>query len=523
MGVPYPRVRPVGDRALTVELGSSLDLETVARVRALDEELGARAIPGVLEAVPTYASLLVIYDRALVAFASLSETLLDMAGRRAGSMPSGQRVEIPALYDGEDLEEVAGACGLSVDSLVERHSEREYSVLMLGFYPGFAYMGFVDPALRVPRRRTPRTRVPEGAIAVAGEQTGIYPRALPGGWNLIGRTTLPLFDTASSRPSLLMPGDRVRFVPGTSLPPARSTDVTRYGGAGVEVMEGGILTTVQDSGRAGFRRVAVPQAGFADPRAARSANICVGNSPDSPLLELCAAGLKLRFEKTCFLAIAGARLTAHLERDDLVEGPMAVPAGVAVRARPGNVLAVTGLEDGVRAYIAISGLESTTVLGSASADLGSGFLRPLAAGDRLGIGPFDPDRAHRAPLAAISPPDRIRVIPGPQSDHFDPETIETLLSTPWHVGLDSDRVGARLDGPRLRHAGASEIVSDGMVQGCIQVPPDGRPIVMLSDCPTTGGYPKIACVVSEDLGAIAQAIPGRTPIRFTVVEIETLP
>ncbi|MEO8499823.1 MAG: hypothetical protein ABI565_02825, partial [Vicinamibacteria bacterium] len=92
----------------------------------------------------------------------------------------------------------------------------------------------------------------------------------------------------------------------------------------------------------------------------------------------------------------------------------------------------------------------------------------------------------------------------------------------WLVGLDSDRVGARLDGPRLPHAGPSEIISDGMVPGCIQVPPDGRPIVMLSDCPTTGGYPKIACVVSDDLALVAQAIPGRTPLRFFAVRIEDL-
>ena len=114
----------------------------------------------------------------------------------------------------------------------------------------------------------------------------------------------------------------------------------------------------------------------------------------------------------------------------------------------------------------------------------------------------------------------VRVILGPQLGHFDAAGIDAFVSTSWRVGLDSDRVGARLDGPRLTHAGPSEIVSDGMVPGCIQVPPDGRPIVMLSDCPTTGGYPKIACVVNDDLGLVAQAIPGRTAIRFTAIRIE---
>ena len=111
---------------------------------------------------------------------------------------------------------------------------------------------------------------------------------------------------------------------------------------------------------------------------------------------------------------------------------------------------------------------------------------------------------------------------GPQAEHFDDATMAAFLDRDWYVGLDSDRVGARLDGMRLKHVGAAEVVSDGMVPGCIQVPPDGRPIAMLADCPTTGGYPKIACVVTDDLGILAQAIPGKTPVRFVAVSIDSL-
>ena len=151
---------------------------------------------------------------------------------------------------------------------------------------------------------------------------------------------------------------------------------------------------------------------------------------------------------------------------------------------------------------------------------GSGFLRPLQAGDRLSVGVFDSDWVAREPMKPSPRRDTVRVIIGPQDHHFDEHTVETFLSTRWTTGLDSDRVGARLDGHKLDHAGPTEIVSDGMVPGCIQVPPDGRPIVMLSDCPTTGGYPKIACVVSEDLSLIAQAVPGRTALFFEAVRIE---
>lgn len=525
MSDTYPRVLAVGDRAVTVEIGPSLDEETVGRVRALDERLREASLPGVLEAVPTYASLMVIYDREVMPYPRLRDKLLGFAQRLPASNPPGRLIEIPALYDGEDLAEVAASCGLAKDAVIERHSGRDYSVLMLGFSPGFAYLGFVDERLRLPRRKSPRTRVPAGSVAIAGPQTGIYPRALPGGWNLLGRTSVQLFDPSASAgegPSRLMPGDRVRFVPTADLGPAPALARTIWAGNGVSILEPGLLTTIQDAGRPGLRRVAVPLAGYADPFSARIANACVGNPGDAPIIEICGPGLKLAFEKTAFVTISGAAVTADLERADLEHASMPVPMNVAVRARASNTLTVRQVENGARAYIAISGLRPPRLLGSASVDLGSRFLRPLEAGDRLDVEGFDPDRARREPMETPPRNPAVRVILGPQLQHFDAAGIEAFLGTSWLVGLDSDRVGARLDGLRLRHAGPSEIVSDGMTPGCIQVPPDGRPIVMLSDCPTTGGYPKIACVVSDDLGLVAQAIPGKTAIRFVAVRIEDL-
>jgi KipI family sensor histidine kinase inhibitor len=519
----YPRVLAVGDRAATVELGSSLDEETVSRVRALDERLREASMSGILETVPTYASLMVIYDRRRVAFPILRDRLLGFAQDLPIAIAPGRLVEIPVVYDGEDLDEVASTCGLTKDAVIELHSGRDYSVLMLGFSPGFAYMGFVDERLRRPRRKTPRTRVPGGSVAIAGPQTGIYPRTLPGGWNLLGRTSISLFDPSSTEaPSRLLPGDRVRFVPTSMLEPAVRPSRSMYSGRGVSVLEPGILTTIQDSGRPGLRRVAVPTTGCADPAAARLANLCVGNAAEAPVIEVCGPGLRLGFDRPAFLALSGASVVADLERGDLEAGVMCVPMNVAVRARASNMLSIRRIENGVRAYVAISGLRAPRLLDSASVDLSSGFLRPLEAGDSLDVEAFDSDRVLRDPVIPAPRASTVRVVLGPQLQHFDQATIERLLSTPWFVGLDSDRVGARLDGEQLTHIGSAEIVSDGMVPGCIQVPPDGRPIVMGCDCPTTGGYPKIACVLHEDLGLVAQAAPGKTPIRFIAVRTEDL-
>lgn len=517
----WPRVLPVGDRALTVQLGDALDETTVARVRALDTRLASRRVGGVLEAVPTYAALLVLYDPRVRPFAELARELTALCADLDPREGSGRLVEFEVFYDGEDLDEVARTCGLKRDDVIDRHSGRDYAVMMLGFSPGFAYMGFVDEGLRVPRRKTPRTRVPAGAVAIAGPQTGIYPRVLPGGWNLLGATNATLFDPRDEEsPSRLLPGDRVRFRPVAALGERAPIADSRYAGHDVTVTEAGLLTLVQDAGRTGRRRVAVPGAGFADTRAAARANRAVGNALGHAAIELCSPGLRLTFHRATFVALSGREPEAVLERADFQGGRMAMPRDVAVRVRPGNTLTVTSLGSGARAFVAIAGLLAPTLLGSASVDRASGLLRPLSDGDGFDVRAVDADRIPREAPRGEATRTTVRVILGPQADHFDAANIEAFLGAAWRTGLDSDRVGARLDGPRLHHAGASEIVSDGMVPGCIQVPPDGRPIVMLADCPTTGGYPKIGCVVSDDLPLVAQAIPGRTPIRFEAVNVE---
>jgi KipI family sensor histidine kinase inhibitor len=199
------RLRPVGERALLVEVG---ELETVHRLHAALRELDP---PGVVELVPGYRTLLVVADP------DRAQLLDELAARLpALELPpaeavAGEPVEIPVTYDGEDLEEVAGLTGLDADEVVRRHTGSEYTVAFLGFSPGFPYLVGLDPALEVPRRDTPRTSIPAGSVGLAGTQTGIYPTASPGGWQLIGRTDVTLFDPGHDPPALLAPGGRLRF------------------------------------------------------------------------------------------------------------------------------------------------------------------------------------------------------------------------------------------------------------------------------------------------------------------------
>jgi KipI family sensor histidine kinase inhibitor len=199
------RLRPAGERGLLVEVE---DLETVHRLHAALRQL---AQPGVVELVPGYRTLLVVADPDRAA------TLDELAVRLPGlELPpaeavAGDPVEVPVRYDGEDLDEVARLTGLEVEEVVRRHAAPEYTVAFLGFSPGFPYLVGLDPALRVPRRDTPRTSIPAGSVGLAGDQTGIYPSASPGGWRLIGRTEVTLFDPARDPPALLAPGGRLRF------------------------------------------------------------------------------------------------------------------------------------------------------------------------------------------------------------------------------------------------------------------------------------------------------------------------
>jgi KipI family sensor histidine kinase inhibitor len=215
-----PSILPLGEGAWTVTLGDRVDAAIHRQVIGLAGRIADAALSGVVEIVPAYAAVTVFFDPATVDAEALRSRLGGLAGegsnqpavQPSGDQPSSVRlVTIPVRYDGPDLEPVSTATGLSRDEVIRRHSAPEYRVYLLGFAPGFAYLGDLDPALVLPRRGTPRTRVPAGSVAIAGAQTGVYPLATPGGWHLIGSTSFLMFDPAREPAALLAAGDRVRF------------------------------------------------------------------------------------------------------------------------------------------------------------------------------------------------------------------------------------------------------------------------------------------------------------------------
>lgn len=213
-----PELIWLGEQALEVRFGARISLEINARAQRAARVLAAAGLTGVVDVVPTYASVgLVLHDRARLSYEEMERRVRELlADEAAGQVAAATRVvRIPVAYggaEGEDLAEVAERGKLSAAEVIERHTAAEYTVAMLGFQPGFAYLIGLDASLHLPRRATPRTRVPAGSVAIGGAQTGIYPSASPGGWHVIGRTSARLFDPAREPPALLAPGDRVRFV-----------------------------------------------------------------------------------------------------------------------------------------------------------------------------------------------------------------------------------------------------------------------------------------------------------------------
>jgi inhibitor of KinA len=218
--VPWTRALPAGDGAVLLEFGTRIDPVTNAAVHRVFQAIEADPPAGVTGLIPAYATLLVEFDPRLT---TRTELLAALAGRRyGGEPPAPRRVVLPVLYGGEagpDLEEVARWAGVSPDEVVRLHADRDYRIYCIGFAPGFPLSGIVPEAIQVPRRASPRTRVPRGSVAIAGQQTGVYPAESPGGWHLLGKTPVPLFDLARTPPVPYRPGDLIRF---------RSVDAATY-------------------------------------------------------------------------------------------------------------------------------------------------------------------------------------------------------------------------------------------------------------------------------------------------------
>lgn len=285
----------------------------------------------------------------------------------------------------------------------------------------------------------------------------------------------------------------------------------------------GLLTTIQDRGRYGYQRYGVPVSGAMDEFALRMANILAGNDQNAAALEITLQGPTIEFLTTTWIALTGADLSPTLDDQP-------IPLWQSVEAHAGSALAFGPARDGTRAYLAVhGGIDAPIVMGSRSTYLKGRFGglegRALRKGDQLSTLPTDPNdftpkrlpKNYTAPLYGGN--HRLRVILGPQQDTFDRNAISTFLGSRYKVSPQSDRMGYTLEGPKIEHRRSPDIISDGNPPGAVQIPGDGAPRILLADRGTTGGYAKIASVITPDLSKLAQALPSHT-VAFQQVSIQ---
>ncbi|AFL50367.1 KipI family sensor histidine kinase inhibitor [Sinorhizobium fredii] len=514
------RFLPAGADALLVELD---DLETTL---TLLDRLLAAGPEEVKELVPAARTVMIRFDPLATNRPAIEEFVarIDLSMRSARQ---GETFDIPVTYDGEDLGDVAELLGWSVEELIRRHTEATYTVAFTGFAPGFAYMTCDDPAFDVPRRKAPRVRIPAGSVAIAGKFGGIYPTDSPGGWQLLGKTPVRMWDTARPRAALLAPGDRVRFrdmAKGALVPasvPEPQADAAPPA-EGLRVIRADRPALYQDLGRPGRADQGVSESGALDRAALREANLCVGNPRDAAAIEVTFGGFALRADRPVTLALTGAPCPLEIRTAGgrAVSAPFARPFALDA----GDELTLGVPSEGMRSYLALrGGFLVEPVLGSASTDTLAKIGPPAIAMDDVLVpanGPacaVDPHRPEPKHLPRAEESVSLDVVLGPRTDWFTDKGVQTFLSQDWEVTAESSRVGVRLSGcAALERRDAAELPSEGTALGSIQVPHSGQPVLFLADHPLTGGYPVIGVVATHHLDLAGQ-IPIGARIRFNPI------
>lgn len=289
----------------------------------------------------------------------------------------------------------------------------------------------------------------------------------------------------------------------------------------IEILQPGLLTTVQDDGRWGYQKYGMPVAGAMDQLSLNIANLLVGNEPNEAVLEATMMGPKIKFNTEEIISITGADMDPKINNRK-------IPMWQSIKIRPGDILSFSGSKDGLRTYIAFKKiLDIPVIMNSKSTflrgEIGGYKGRSLKAGDIIDLKVKEltnnGSKLSSKYITDYRDEDKIRVVLGPQDDHFNQENIDKFFESTYSITTESDRMGYRLDGPKIEHKDGADIISDGISFGSIQIPGHGSPIIMMADRQTTGGYTKIGTVITPDLSILAQMKPN-TKIKFENISIE---
>jgi KipI family sensor histidine kinase inhibitor len=501
-----------------VKVGDEISLECNRRARYLFEKM--RGIEGITEATVAYGSLACKLNLGTIRPEDVVKEMNRAWRAYAEKDDSGRLIRVPACYEEPfalDLDWIAVRSKLSKGEVIRIHSQKVYTCMMLGFSPGFVYLDDVDPVIACPRLETPRLKVPSGSVGIGGEQTGIYGVEGPGGWRIVGRTPLTTFNPYVDPPTLVAPGDKVKFEPISTKEfeyiksSFRKPSFEHKGIPIFEVHQPGVLTTIQDRGRTNHRHYGVPRSGGLDPLSQSQANYIIGNTAEDPTLEVIGGHFKAVALSASVVCVTGAKVGLTLDGK-------VMPSYEAISLERGNEIALGGPSQGFINYISVAGgFEGEFILDSYSTCLKGGFGgyggRTLKSGDVLyalrlpeQVQPITVSEGRRVQLPSNGI--TMQVVPGSVEGYR--QTWLDFISSKFLVTSASDRMGCRLRGTSRLTAEQGALLTYPTYPGYVQLPPDGDPIVLQQDCQTTGGYMLLAYVPPYEMCKFSQAKPGAT-------------
>ncbi|MEY4529568.1 MAG: hypothetical protein RLZZ156_289 [Deinococcota bacterium] len=484
--------------------------DVAASSRALDavKTMREHLLEGITDIIPSYLNIYFEFDSGVTSKKAVQHWALSYLNRNSShggfALPS-QPVEIPVLYNGLDLESISEKTGLSIPEIIQIHSSQTYHAFAVGFTPGFPFLGVLPPTLQLPRRATPRAKVDAHSVGIALAQTGVYPFSSPGGWHILGTSSVAMFDPRREPPFWVQAGDAVRFVPVEQVKPPILEPVhllplePKFPVLKLEVA--GLQTLLLDAGRVQVGHFGLAQSGVLDARSAARSNALVGNAPDAPILELTLLGGVFTALRDVVLGFAGYGMVPMV-------GTEVIPSTSSFLLRRGQTLSFKPNCTGVRGYLSLAGgFEGLPVWNSISLDARAGLGRALQAGDVLGARVLKSVRVGFCLSQPSLEPRAFRLLKGAQ---FEADALVSLTNSVFTVER-GDRMGLRLSGAAVQ---GGDVPSEATSLGAVQVTSGGQPIVLLHDRGRMGGYAKPAVVHPTDLWRLAQLRDGQK-LRFS--------
>lgn len=554
---------PLGEHALIIQWPEGIDPKTITQIWQLRQILLHESIR---DSIVAYHSLTLVFKAPQKDFAPWIDWVRDswigsdqsVLGGASPNIPPDQLkepkneppkkiIEIPVCYDpalAPDLEAFLKAKNISLSQLINAHTNTEYPLYFYGFQPGFMYLGGLNPDLHHPRKSVPAQSVPAGSVAIGGAQTGIYPNTAPGGWHVIGRCPIKLFDSLEPEPCLAKPGDYIKFVPinkhefqayltesQTASHTAKTQHQAKIKFGQIEVLKSGIYSSIQDAGRFGHAALGVPQSGAMDQESYRLANELLENKENCAALEITFGGAALKFQSDTIIAITGADYSPAINQ---VQVAMNKPIAV----NSGDVLIFGKRNWGVRTYISVlGGVQSPKIMGSRSQyqtitpefTLTKGTLIPIPIIDNKdrsilnphgseinkddGIKVMDWSRYNPNAISFISSqkavkidqPLELEVLIGPEYHRLEEQEKNRLQGT-FTLGRN-DRMGYLVQEKVSNEL--QPIHTLAALPGTVQLTPGGQIIILMNDGQTTGGYPRIFQLTDKAKALLSQCAQGQ--------------